>query len=153
MAPTSPQFPDASPSMLQVCRGAIQELETEVKRLNGEIMQLEQERDGLAQENEDLRQEKEQQVQASAYTQQQVHHILPFLQRAGVSIADLQLSLRRSYDQPITTPVPGLHNAPPPTVSQPHANTSGVTWQDPLGYENMDLTMPSTDMGLDFLQS
>ena len=117
-------------------------------------MQLEQERDDLAREKEDLWQEKEQQLQASAYTQQ-VHHILLFLQRAGVSIRDLQLGLRRSCDQlnqAIVCPAPVLPDAPLPTASQPPANAGDMTWQGQLGYENDDLTL-STDMGLDFFQA
>ena len=126
-------------------------------RLNGEIVQLEQERDDLAREKEYLWQEKEHQAQASAHTQQQVqHHVLPFLQRTGASIRDLQLGLRRSCDQPnqaIVSSAPVLPDAPLPTASQPHANTSDMTWQDPLGYENADLTLPPTDIGLDFFQT
>lgn len=137
-----------------MCQGAIQELETEVGRLNGEIVQLEQERDDLAREKEDLSQVKEQQAQAFAQTQQQVqHHVLPFLQRTGASIRYLQLGLRDQLNQAIVSPAPMLPDAPLPTASQPPANAGDMTWQGQLGYENTDLTLPPTDIGLDFFQA
>lgn len=66
-------------------------------------------------------------------------------------MGDLQLGLRSSFDQlsqAIATSTPKLHEAPLPTASQQHANTTGVTWQDPLG--NGNLTLPPTDMEFGF---